>query len=145
MCQEFVEQFRGAMTPEDDMMELTSMKQGENKTLWEFIKRYHHDVLNLRAFNHPQALTWLNERVRIRRPWYNIRNPTVQSYSTTYEQAKRDIEIKEEKTARIKMDQLEGLRRNEKKVPARSRPIKRKDHHAPASSAEGWVASYQPY
>lgn len=51
--------------------------------------------------------------------WYNIRNPTVQSYSTTYEQAKRDIKIKEEKTARIKTDQLEGLRRNEKKVPAR--------------------------
>lgn len=27
MCQEFAEQFRGAMAPEDDMMELTSMKQ----------------------------------------------------------------------------------------------------------------------
>ena len=29
MCQEFAEQFSGAMAPEDDMMELKSMKQGE--------------------------------------------------------------------------------------------------------------------
>ena len=33
MCQEFTEQFRGVMTPEDDMMELKSMKQGSKKPL----------------------------------------------------------------------------------------------------------------
>lgn len=61
MCQEFVEQFRGAMAPEDDMVELMSMKLGENETLWEFVKRYHHVVLDLGAFHHPQALRGLKE------------------------------------------------------------------------------------
>lgn len=133
------------MAPEDDMMEQTSMKQGENETLWEFIKRYHRVVLDLGLFNYPQALTGLNERVRIRRLWYNIKSLVVQSYSTAYEQAKRDIEIEEEKAARIKTDQLEGLGKKEKKVPAGSGPIKHKDHHAPGSSARGRVSSYQPY
>ncbi len=133
------------MAPEDDMMELTSIKQGENETLWEFIKRYHRVVLDLGVLNYPQALTGLNERVRIRRLWYNIKRLVVQSYSTAYKQAKRDIEIEEEKAARIKTDQLEGLGEKEKKVPAGSGPIKHKDHHAPSSSARGRVSSYQPY
>ena len=59
MYQEFIEQFRGAMAPEDDMMELTSIKQKEEKTLREFIKRFHRAVLDLGAFNHPQALRGL--------------------------------------------------------------------------------------
>ena len=53
MCQEFTELFHGAMTPEDNMMELTSMKQGEEETLQEFIKRFHRTILDLGAFNHP--------------------------------------------------------------------------------------------
>ena len=65
MCQEFTEQFRGVMAPEDDMMELTSMKHGEEETLREFIRRFHRAVLNLGAFNHPQALRGLKEGVKI--------------------------------------------------------------------------------
>ena len=61
MCQEFAEYFRGVMAPEDDMIELMSIKQGENKTLREFIKRYQRVVLDLGAFNHPQALKGLKE------------------------------------------------------------------------------------
>ena len=37
------------MTPEDDMIELTSMKQEEDETLREFIKRFHRVVLDLRS------------------------------------------------------------------------------------------------
>lgn len=44
------------MALEDDMMELMGMKHEENKSLWELVKRYHHVVLDLGAFNHPQAL-----------------------------------------------------------------------------------------
>ena len=102
MCQEFTEQFLGAMAPEDDMIELTTMKQREDETLREFIKRFHRDVLDLGAFNHPQVLRGLKEGVRIGRLWYNLRSPAIQSYSAAYEQAKRDIEIEEKKTARIK-------------------------------------------
>jgi len=108
MCQEFAEQFSGAMSPEDDMMELKSMKQGEQETLREFIKRFHRAVLDLGAFDHPQALRGLKEGVKIGRLWYNLRSPAIQTYATAYEQAKRDIEIEEEKAARIKTDQLEG-------------------------------------
>ena len=85
MCQEFAEQFRGAMAPEDDMMELTSMKQGDEETLREFIKRFHCAVFDLGAFNHPQALRGLKEWVKIGRLWYNLRSPAIQSYFAAYE------------------------------------------------------------
>ena len=72
MCQELVEQFRGAVAPEDDMMELMGMKQVEHESLRDFVKRYHRAVLDLGAFNHPQTLTGLKEGVRIGRLWYNL-------------------------------------------------------------------------
>lgn len=94
------------MAPKNDMMKLMSMKQGESKSLRELVKRYHRVVLDFRTFNHPQALRGLKERVKIRRMWYNLRNPTVQTYSVAYEQVKGDIEIEKEKVARIKSEQL---------------------------------------
>ena len=78
--------FGEAMAPEDDMMELTSIKQGEDETLWEFIKRFHRAVLDLRAFNHPQALRGLKEEAKIGRLWYDLRSPIIQSYFAAYEQ-----------------------------------------------------------
>ena len=62
-----------------------------------------------------------------------------------YEQAKRDIEIEEEKVVRIKINQLEGLRRKEKRALSGSEPIKQKDHHAPGGGVGDRVASYQPH
>lgn len=70
MCQELAEQFRGAVALEDDMMELMRMKQEENESLRDFLKMYHRTVLDLGAFNHPQALKWLKEGVKICRLWY---------------------------------------------------------------------------
>ncbi|XP_052299551.1 uncharacterized protein LOC127903038 [Citrus sinensis] len=125
MCQELVEQFRGAVAPEDDMMELIGMKQEEHESLRDFVKRYHRAVLDLGAFNHPQALRGLKEGVRIGRLWYNLRSPLVQNYSAGYEQAKRDIEIEEEKSAKIKNEQLEELRRKERRTPNGSGSAKR--------------------
>lgn len=58
----------------------------------------------------------LNEGVRIGRLWYNLKSLAVQSYSAAYEHAKMYIEIEEEKAARIQTEQLEGLRRKEKKI-----------------------------
>lgn len=49
------------MAPEDDMMELMSMKQFESESLRVFVKWYHYVVLNLGAFTHPQALRGLKE------------------------------------------------------------------------------------
>ena len=121
MCQELAKQFRGAVAPEDDMVELMGMKQEEHESLRDFVKRYHRTVLDLGAFNHPQALRRLKEGVRISRLWYNLRSPIIQNYSMGYEQAKRDIEIEEEKTTRIKSEQLEELRRKEKRTLSGSR------------------------
>lgn len=70
MCQELAEQFRGAVAPEKDMMELMGMKQEENKSRMDFLKSYHRTVLDLGAFNHPQALKGLKEGVKIGRLWY---------------------------------------------------------------------------
>ena len=82
-------------------------------------------MLDLGAFNHPQALGGLKEGVRIGRLCYNLRSPLVQSYSAGYEQARRDIEIEEEKSARIKSEQLEELRRKERRTPSGSGSGKR--------------------
>ncbi|XP_024033597.1 uncharacterized protein LOC112095718 [Citrus clementina] len=123
MCQELAEQFRGAVAPEDDMMELMGMKHEEHESLQDFVKIYHRAVLDL--LNHPQALRGLKEGVRIGRLWYNLRSPLVQNYSAGYEQARRDIEIEEEKSTRIKSEQLEELRRKERRAPNESRSGKR--------------------
>ena len=72
------------MAPEDDMMELKSMKQGEQEILREFIKRFYRAVLDFGAFNHPQALRGLKEGVKIGRLWYNLRSPVIQTYATAY-------------------------------------------------------------
>ncbi|XP_024036872.1 uncharacterized protein LOC127898770 [Citrus sinensis] len=88
MCQDLAEQFRGAVAPEDDMMELMGMKQEKHESLRDFVKRYHRAVPDLGAFNHPQALRGLKEGVRIGRLWYNLRSPLVQNYSAGYEQAR---------------------------------------------------------
>ena len=98
------------------MIELMGMKQEEHESLLDFVKRYHQTVLDLGAFNHPQALKGLKEGVRIGRLWYNMRNLIIQSYLTGYEQAKRDIEIEEEKTSMIKSEQLVELRRKKKRI-----------------------------
>ena len=55
------------------------------------------------------------------------------------------MEIEEENVAKIKTDQLEGLRRKEKRVVPGSGPIKRKDLHASGSGGGGRVTSYQPH
>lgn len=96
MSLKFAKHFRRAVAPKDDMIELMGIKQEENGTLREFVKRYQCVVLDLGAFNHPQALKGLNEGVKIGRLWYNMRTLTVQLYSMAYEHAKRDIEIEEE-------------------------------------------------
>lgn len=50
------------------MMKLIGIKQEENEPLWEFVKRYQRDILDLGAFNHPQVLKGLKEEVKIGRP-----------------------------------------------------------------------------
>lgn len=44
-----------------------------------------------------------------------MKSPTIHSYSAAYEQAKRDVDIEEEKAARLRAEQLEGLKKREKK------------------------------
>ncbi|XP_052292054.1 uncharacterized protein LOC127900839 [Citrus sinensis] len=60
-----------------------------------------------------------------------------------YEQAKRDIEIEEEKAARIRTDQLEGLGRKEKKALPGNGPIRRRDHQASGGGAGGRIPMYE--
>lgn len=74
--------------------------------------------------------------------WYNLRNPIIQSYLTGYEQTNRDIEIEEEKVAKIKSEQLEELRRKEKKVPGMSVSRKRTRE---SSAGGGALARTRPY
>lgn len=45
-----------------------------------------------------------------------MRSLAIHTYFVTYEQAKRDIEIEEEKTARVRSEQSEELRCREKRA-----------------------------
>ncbi|GAY33487.1 hypothetical protein CUMW_281810, partial [Citrus unshiu] len=64
------------------------------------------------------------------------------NYSSGYEQARRDIEIEEEKSARIKSEQLDELRRKERRAPTGSGSGKR----AGESSVMGGIsARSRPY
>ena len=74
-----------------------------------------------------------------------MRSLVIQTYSAAYEQAKRDIEIEEENAARIKTDQLEGLKKKEKRAVPGNEPIKRKDHHASGSDTRDRVTAYQSH
>lgn len=44
-----------------------------------------------------------------------MKSPTIHSYSVAYKQAKRDADIEEEKAARLRAEQLEVLKKREKK------------------------------
>ena len=114
MFREFVKQFRKVVAPENDMMELLGIKQGENETLREFLNRNRLAVLDLRAFNHPQVSKGLKKGVKIGRLWYNLQNPATQSYFDVYEQTKRDVDIEEEKARKLRAKQLERLKKKRK-------------------------------
>lgn len=86
----------------------------------------------------------LKEGVKIGRLWYNLRNPVIQSYSTAYEQVKRDADIEEEKAARLKAGQLEGLKKKENKVQRASGPI-RNDKSSSSGGSSSWTFPYQPH
>lgn len=77
MCREFTEQFHEVVVLENDMMELLGIKYGENKTLREFLNRYHQAILDLGAFNHPQTLKGLKDEVKRGRLWYNLKSPAI--------------------------------------------------------------------
>ena len=83
--------------------------------------------------------------VKIGRLWYNLRSLVIQTYAAAYEQAKKDIEIEEEKAARIKTDQVEGLGKKEKRTLPGNGPIRRRDHQTSGSGAGGRVTAYQPH
>lgn len=53
-----------------------------------------------------------------------MRSPTIHAYFTAYEQVKRDADIEEEKTTRLRDEQLEGLKKKEKKDRGAMKPIR---------------------
>ena len=110
------------MNPEDDI-KTHDLKQWEKETLKDFVKRYHRAILELEAFNHPQALKGLKERVKIGQLWYNMRTPAINSYLTVHVQLKMDIEIEKEKVARVWCKQLEELTRRERRAQRGSGPV----------------------
>ena len=99
-------------------------------------------MLDLGAFNHPQALKGLKEGVRIGQLWYNLRSPLVQNYSAGYEQARRDIKIEEEKSVRINSEQLEELRRKERRILSGSGSGKRVGESSVMGGILVWSCPY---
>ena len=71
-----------------------------------------------------------------------MRSHIVQNYSAGYKQTKRDIEIEEEKAAKIKSEQLEELRRKEKGTLGGSGLGKRAGE---SSAMGGMSAQSRPY
>lgn len=72
-----------------------------------------------------------------------MRSPTIQAYSAAYEQVKRDADIEEEKTARLRAEQLEGLKKKEKKDRGAMKPI-RNDRSSTGGGLKNRAFPYQP-
>lgn len=66
----------------------------------------------------------MKNRVKIWGLWYNLRSPAIQSYFVAYEQAKKDADIEEEMAARLRAEQLQGLKKIEKNDQKATRPIR---------------------
>lgn len=57
--------------------------------------------------------------LKMGRPWYNMLNPLVRSYTDAYEKIKRDIIIEEEKAVNLICEQIDGIRCKEKRAKKR--------------------------
>ena len=62
--------------------------------------RYHKKVIDLGAFDHPDALEGLKKGLRINQLWNNLYSKGITTYAEAYNQAKLDMkteDVKEEK------------------------------------------------
>ena len=66
----------------------------------------------------------------------------MQSYFAAYEQAKRDIEIEEQKAVRLRVEQLGNLKKKVQKV---GRPINQSDKPSLSGGVCGQALPYQPH
>ena len=62
--------------------------QGEFKSLRSFVTRYHKEVTNLGAFDHPDALEGLKKRLGINRLLNNLYTKGITTYVEVYDHAK---------------------------------------------------------
>ena len=77
--------------------------------------RYHTEVTDLGAFDHPNALEGLKKGLRINRLWNSLYNKGITTYAKAYDQAKLDIKTEdaEEEKRRIEMQTGGPVRRGD--------------------------------
>lgn len=71
-----------------------------------------------------------------------MKSPAIHSYYAAYEQANRDIDIEEKNAVKVKSEQLEELRRREKKAQKRSGLVR---HNEMQSTSRGVMMQAAPY
>ena len=114
--------FRGSCIPEQDTSRLTKLVQGEFESLRSFVTRYHGEVTDLGAFDHPYAVEGLKKGLRFNRLWNNLYSKGVTTYAEAYDQEKLDMKTEDAEEEKRRMEeQREG-------PVKRGDPRKRKDN-----------------
>ncbi|KAK0590846.1 hypothetical protein LWI29_032415 [Acer saccharum] len=96
MCREFITRFRGARPLERKPNVLRDIKQGESKTLKEYVERFHKEVINLGAYDEENTLKDFIRNIRICQLWFNFQDFQPKDYTETYEHALHFIETEEQ-------------------------------------------------
>ena len=86
LCELFVVHFRGSCIPEQDTSRLKKLVQREFESLRSFVTKYHKEVINLGAFDHPDTLKRLKKGLRINRLWNILYSRGITTYTDTYDQ-----------------------------------------------------------
>ena len=95
LCELFVVHFRGSCIPEQDTSRLKKLVQREFESLRSFVTKYHKEVINLGAFDHPDTLKRLKKGLRINRLWDSLYSKGITIYVEAYDQAKLDMKIED--------------------------------------------------
>ena len=77
--------------------------------------RYHKEITDLGAFDHPDALEGLKKGLRINRLWNNSYSKRITTYTEAYDQENLDMKIEdaEEETRRMEMQTWDPMRRGD--------------------------------
>lgn len=96
--------FRGVVLITKTLSLLLFLKHTQRKCLKSFVKRYHDEVMEFKAYNHPLALERPRKGLRIDRCWYTVHKQEVKTYEHVCKEVLEDINIEDKILLRQKED-----------------------------------------
>ncbi|XP_024041852.1 uncharacterized protein LOC127898847 [Citrus sinensis] len=108
LCALFAVRCRGSCIPEQDTSKLKKLVQREFESLRSFVTRYHKEVTDLGAFDHPDALEGLKKGLRINRLWNSLYSKGITTYAEAYDHVKLDMKTEDAEEEKRRMEMQTG-------------------------------------